>query len=90
MKKDAMKKYVGYWRIKYMTREMFDDIMNELFEEAGIGIDENNEGEADSLTYMSLITSIEEEFDVQLPDEFLVLESLKNIELFKSMIFELL
>ena len=73
-----------------MTREEFNETMNELFEEAGIEVDENNECEADSLTYMALITAIEEEFDVELPDEFLVLDSLKNIELFKSMIFDLM
>ena len=73
-----------------MKREEFNEIMDELFDEAGIEVDENNECEADSLTYMALITSIEEEFDIELPDEFLVMDSLKNIELFKSMIYELL
>ena len=73
-----------------MEWEEFNDTMNELFEEAGIEINDNNEGEADSLSYMALITSIEDEFDIELPDEFLVLDSLKNLELFKKMIFDLL
>lgn len=73
-----------------MTREEFEGVMNNLLEEVGILVDENSEAEADSLTYMALITSIEEEFDIELPDEFLVLDSLKNMELFKNMIFELL
>lgn len=73
-----------------MTRDEFNEIIDGLFEEAGIEIDGDNECESDSITYMALITSIEEEFEIELPDEFLVLDSLKNIELFKSMIFELL
>ena len=73
-----------------MKIEEFNKIMDELFDEAGVEINENNECEADSLTYMALITSIEEEFDVELPDEFLVMDSLKNVELFKSMIYELI
>jgi len=72
-----------------MNREEFEDIMNDIFEEAGLVI-ENNECEADSFTYMNLITSIEDELDVEIPDEYLVLDSLKNIELFKDIIFGLI
>ena len=87
MKSAAMKDFIYYWT-NDMTREEFNEIMDELFEEAGLEI-ENNECEADSITYMALITTIEEELDIELPDEFLVLDSLKNIELFKNMIFDL-
>ncbi len=71
-----------------MSREEFDEKMDKLFEEVGMEV-VNNECEAESFTYMQLISSIEEEFDVELPDQFLVMDSLKNIELFKNMIFEL-
>ena len=72
-----------------MTREEFEERMSVLFEEAGMEV-VDNEIEAESIAYMQLITSIEEEFDIELPDQFLVKESLKNIELFKDMIFELI
>ena len=51
-----------------MTREEFDNIMNQLFEDVGIGKSGDIGMETDSLTYMSLITSIEDEFDIEFGD----------------------
>lgn len=72
-----------------MSREEFEERMEGLFEEAGMEVTDNAI-EAESIAYMQLITSIEEEFEIELPDQFLVKDSLKNIELFKSLIFELI
>ncbi len=72
-----------------MTREIFDAKMDELFEENGVIINDDNKCEASSLQYMGLISSIEDEFEIDVPDEFLVMDSLKNVGLFKDMIYEL-
>ena len=47
-----------------MDKEAFRKRMFELYEEAGIGIDEEKKIDADSFNYICLISSIEEEFNV--------------------------
>lgn len=51
-----------------------------VFEENGIFIDDKNvllqEYIPDSLTFVSIVISIEEEFDIELPDDLLLIDHL--------------
>lgn len=73
-----------------MTRESFQKRMYEIFEEAGVEVKEKYEIEADSLQYIMIISAIEEEFDLELPDEFLAYNGLQNPKEFVERVFELI
>lgn len=51
-----------------------------VFEENGVLVDDENallqDYLPDSLTFVSLVIGIEEAFDIELPDEFLLIENL--------------
>lgn len=55
------------------------DLMR-VFEENGVLVDDENallqDYLPDSLTFVSLVIGIEEAFDIELPDEFLLIENL--------------
>lgn len=59
----------------------------EIIEEEGIGLDQNNSIiDIDSLRYISTILNIEEEFDIEVPDEMLNFENLNNLDSFVVLI----
>ena len=55
------------------------DLMN-VFEENGVFVDDKNvllqEYIPDSLTFVSMVIGIEEEFDIELPEEMLLIDNL--------------
>lgn len=53
----------------------------EIVEENGIEIDdEGNFDNIDSIKFISMLVSIEQEFDIEIPDDFLLLEKAPNID----------
>ncbi|MCM1568226.1 MAG: phosphopantetheine-binding protein [Roseburia sp.] len=72
-----------------MDKEEFRSRMYEIFEETGIAVRERYDLEADSLQYVILISTIEETFDIELPDEFLIFSAVQNTELFIDSVYEL-
>ncbi len=73
-----------------MDKEAFRKRMFELYEEAGIGIDEEKKIDADSFNYICLISSIEEEFNVELPDEFLIFTNFTDVDVFIDSVYDLI
>lgn len=73
-----------------MDRQEFETKMNELFEECEVEKDETGKLIADSIGYLKLVSSIEDEFDTELPDEFLAYNSLSNEENFLDLIYGLI
>lgn len=71
-----------------MNKEEFRSRVFDIFEEAGITVRDNNELEAESLQYIEFVSAVEEEFEIDLPDEFLAFSAIKNIELFIDSIYE--
>ena len=53
----------------------------EIVEENGIEIDcEGEFGNIDSIKFISMLVSIEQEFNIEIPDDFLLLENIPNID----------
>lgn len=73
-----------------MNKEEFRDRIMELFDEAGITIRDHNELEAESLQYIEFVSAVEDEFEVDLPDEFMAFSAIRNIDVFIDSIYELL
>ena len=71
-----------------MNREEFTKKMDEVFEQVGITVQKGAKLEADSLQYVYLISSIEETFDVTLPDEFLTFSSVNNTDAFLDLLYD--
>ena len=71
-----------------MNREDFTKKMDEVFEQVGITVQKGAKLEADSLQYVYLISSIEETFDVTLPDEFLTFSSVNNTDAFFDLLYD--
>jgi acyl carrier protein len=64
--------------------------LTEIFDEHGITIrNEDEKIEADSLVYISIIVDIEDQFDLQIPDDFLYDERLLYFSDFVSLVNEL-
>lgn len=63
-----------------MLREIVDNRLMAIFNENGIFIDDKNmllqDFFPDSLVFVSIIVGIEEEFELELPDEMLLIENL--------------
>ena len=72
-----------------MKKQEFFDKMMEIFEEIGIEYVSGNKVEADSIQYISLVSSVEDRFEISLPDEFLNFSSIQNVDVFLESIFEL-
>lgn len=72
-----------------MERKAFERKMEEILEEAGIVYKEEVELEASSLQYIMVISAIEEEFDIELPDEFFAYNAISNKDSFMDSIYEL-
>ena len=54
--------------------------INKMLEENGIELDEQGVlTNVDSISFISTIVSIEQEFDIEFPDEYLLLSSLSSI-----------
>lgn len=63
-----------------MTSEIKTKVI-EIVEENGIEIDSSGSFEnIDSLKFISTLVSIEQAFNIEIPDEFLLLENTINIE----------
>lgn len=72
-----------------MQKEEFKEKMYQIFEEAGVEAKEKYEIEASSLQYITIITCIEDEFEIELPDEFLAYNGLQNPEEFIDRVYTL-
>ena len=72
-----------------MTKKEFDDRIKEIFEEAGVLVKDACEIEASSLQYIMVVTTIEEEFGIELPDEFLAFSAVQNMQEFIDRVYEL-
>lgn len=73
-----------------MDKEAFKKRMYELYEEAGIGVNDEKQIDADSFNYICLISSIEEEFNVELPDEFLIFTNFTDVDVFIDSVYDLI
>lgn len=72
-----------------MDRSEFESKIMEILEEAGISYKEKYELEASSLQYIMVISGIEEEFEIDLPDEFFAYNAISNMDLFMDMVYDL-
>lgn len=72
-----------------MSKKEFEDKMYQILEDVGIEVKEKFELEADSLQYITLISTIEEIFEIELPDEFLEFSVIQNVESFIDSVYEL-
>lgn len=66
-----------------MTKRKIREELEVLFEKNGFNIDEVatiNVLDVDSILYIQLICDIEEKFKFSLPDEFLLFNSLHNVD----------
>ena len=63
-----------------MLREMVENKLMAVFNENGLCIDDKNmllqDYFPDSLVFVSIIVGIEEEFELELPDEMLLIENM--------------
>lgn len=70
------------------------NILNKIYDclnDNGIDIDEDgNFIEFDSLSYISCIVSIEEEFQIEFPDQYLNSQEMTNINMIEKIIKELI
>lgn len=73
-----------------MTKENFIERMKELLIDAGIEYVSGDKLSADSIQYISLVSAVEEEFNILLPDEFLNYSLIQNVDVFLDAIYELL
>lgn len=63
----------------------------ECFEKAGATVIESGEFESlDSITFISAIINLENEFDIIFPDEYITIVETRNVSGFESMISMLL
>lgn len=63
-----------------------------VFERVGIYVNENdfdNQLEIDSIEFVSLVVTIEEEFDIIIPEEYLIFDKLNTVNQFVVLIDEL-
>lgn len=73
-----------------MEKERFFQKVMGLMEESGIEIsEETNSLEADSIRYIALICALEEEFDLELPEEFLAFNALQSADQFLESLYEI-
>lgn len=72
-----------------MKKDDFVCKMKELFGDAGIDYIPGERIIADSIQYIMLISSIEENFGILLPDEFMNYSAIQNMDVFLDSIYEL-
>ena len=74
-----------------MEEQLYDKIIN-ILEENGIYVsdDWDEELEFDSITFISTIVCLEEEFDIEVPDDFLLFENFKTFRQYMNSIGDIL
>ena len=77
-------------------KEKIIDILDRLFSDAGVDrdileyVDLIDDLGMDSINFISLIIELESTFDIQIPDDWLLMEKLQNYTLIYSAVEELL
>ena len=76
-----------------INKTNIEERLNRIISENGNDIASNNINEKldiDSITFVSLIVEIENEFDIEIPDDYLLIEKLGTYSQFLDMIIDLL